>query len=102
MIGKYLKRVNRKNLESMTRMYKILQESFVGFRVVKAFSMEQHERKRFFRENRQYLVQSRKLARTDAFGGPVIEFLSIGGLLGSLLIGAYLVMTQRKEILASP
>ena len=98
MIGHYLRKVSRRNLESMSRIYKILQESFQGFRVVKAFNMEAYERRRFFRETKRYYFQSMKLIRTEAIGGPVLEFAAVTAIFLTLLAGAYLVMTGKTHV----
>lgn len=98
LIGRSLKRMSRRNLESMSRMYKILQESFVGIRVVKAFTMERYERLRFFTEGKRFYKQSMRLTRMDALGGPILEFLALVGVAGALLAGAYLVVTGEKEV----
>src|SRR4029079_11073063 len=45
--GKIMKRAVRRSLESMSNIYKILQESLQGIKVVKAFTMERYERRRF-------------------------------------------------------
>jgi subfamily B ATP-binding cassette protein MsbA len=98
IIGRYLKRVSRRNLESMARIYKILQESFLGVRVVKAFSMERYERRRFYKETKKFYYQSMKLIRTDAVGGPVLEFMGVGAVTCALLAGSYLVMTEQTHV----
>src|SRR5262249_52423960 len=45
--GRLMKQATRRLLERMSSIYKILQESFQGIRVVKAFTMEPYERRRF-------------------------------------------------------
>ena len=42
-VGKIMKRAVRRSLESMSTIYKILQESFQGIKIVKAFAMERVE-----------------------------------------------------------
>ncbi|QDU61147.1 Putative multidrug export ATP-binding/permease protein [Planctomycetes bacterium Pan216] len=98
VIGRYLKRVSRRNLESMARIYKILQESFLGIRVVKAFTMERYERRRFYVEAKRYYGQSMKLIRTEALSRPLLEFLSVVGIFSALLAGSYLVMTGKTHV----
>lgn len=98
IIGRYLKRVSRRNLESMARIYKILQESFLGVRVVKAFTMERYERRRFYKETKKFYFQSMKLIRTDALGGPILEFMGVGAVTCALLAGSYLVMTKETHV----
>lgn len=98
LIGRYLKKISRRNLESMARLYKILQESFIGIRIVKAFTMESYERRRFFMESKRYYHQELKLLRTDSLGGPVLEFMGVGAIASALLAGSYLVMTGETHV----
>lgn len=97
--GRLLKRFSKKNLESNARLYKILQETFQGIRVVKAFTSERRERTRLFRESKKNFRQSMRLVRTEAMAGPILELLSIGGVCFALLAGAYLVLMQKTHIL---
>lgn len=98
VIGRYLKRLSRRNLESMSRIYKILQESFLGIREVKAFTMERYERRRFFEETKLYYHQSMKLIRTDAIGNPLLEVMAITAVAIALLAGSYLVMSGETHV----
>jgi subfamily B ATP-binding cassette protein MsbA len=97
-IGRYLKRMSRKNLESVGAIYKILHESFLGVRVVKAFAMERYERSRLFRENKRYYRQAMKLNRTEAMSGPILEFLAVATIGLAILAGSYLVLTGEKTV----
>ncbi|HVJ81699.1 MAG TPA: ABC transporter ATP-binding protein [Planctomycetia bacterium] len=97
-IGRYLKRMSRRNLESMSRIYKILQESFLGIRVVKAFTMERYERRRLYLENKRYYLQAMRLNRTEAYGGPVLEFLAMLAVSIALLAGSYLVIRGQTHV----
>jgi ABC-type multidrug transport system fused ATPase/permease subunit len=97
-IGRYLKRVSRRHLESHSRIYKILQETFLGIFVVKAFSAETRERMRFYREAKRNYLQSDRLARTEALAGPLLELLTVAGICAALLAGSYLVLTQTRHI----
>ena len=45
-VGRLMKRASRRLLERMSSIYKILQETFQGIRVVKAYTMEPYERRR--------------------------------------------------------
>ncbi|MBV9123355.1 MAG: hypothetical protein JO112_08360, partial [Planctomycetes bacterium] len=46
-VGRLMKRATRRLLERMSSIYKILQETFQSIRVVKAFTREPYERRRF-------------------------------------------------------
>ncbi len=99
LIGRFLKKMSRRNLESMSRMYKILQESFLNIRVVQAFARERREQRRLFGENKRYFRQSMRLNRADAFGGPLLELMAALGLGGVMLCGAYLVLSGNTSFM---
>jgi subfamily B ATP-binding cassette protein MsbA len=62
----------------MANITTILLESITGTRIVKAFNMEDHERKRFAKENRRLFGILIKSVRVRAISHPLMEFL--GGL----------------------
>ena len=92
--GKIMKRAVRKSLESMSNIYKILQESLQGIKVVKAYTMERRERRRFFRETKALLKKSVRVARIEAMSDPVLEMLSLSTVAIALLAGSYLVLRR--------
>jgi ABC-type multidrug transport system fused ATPase/permease subunit len=96
--GKIMKRAVRKSLESMSNIYKILQESLQGIKVVKAFTMERYERRRFFLETKSLYKKSVKVAVIDALSDPVLELLSLSTVMIALLSGAYLVLYHVTSI----
>ncbi len=75
--GKRMKRATRKLLESWSEMIGLLEETLTGIRVVKAYTMEAAERKRFFQVNRRLLKQFNRIARIDAATAPTIEALGV-------------------------
>jgi ABC-type multidrug transport system fused ATPase/permease subunit len=90
--GRIMKRAVRKSLESMSNIYKILQESFQGVKVVKAFTMERYERRRFFLETKSLYKKSVRVAMIDALSDPVLELLALSTVSIALLAGGYLVL----------
>ncbi len=95
-VGKVMKRAVRRSLESMSNIYKILQESIQGIKVVKAYTMERKERRRFFLETKTLYKKSVKVAKIDAMSDPVLELLSITTVMIALLSGSYLVLYHTK------
>lgn len=93
-VGKIMKRAVRKSLESMSNIFKILQETFQGIRVVKAYTMERRERRRFFLETKSLYRKSVRVAMIDAMSDPVLELLSLAAVMIALLAGSYLVLRQ--------
>src|SRR5262249_46829070 len=98
-VGQMMKRASRRLLERMSDIYKILQETFQGIRVVKAFTMEPYERRRFRTATREYYRKAMKVVNIEAGTGPVIELMGVFGVVLALLAGAYLVLSGKTEIL---
>ncbi len=92
--GNIMKRAMRRSLESMTSIYKILQETFQGIVVVKAYTTERRERRRFFLETKSLYKKSVKVAKIDALSDPVLELLSLSTVSIALLAGSYLVLNK--------
>lgn len=97
-IAKTLKRATHRLLERMSSIYKILDESFKGIRVVKAFTMEPYERSRFSKATRDYYHKSMLVVKLNALAGPVVEVLGAAAMAAALLAGAYLVINQETHI----
>jgi ATP-binding cassette, subfamily B, bacterial MsbA len=97
-VGRLMKRATRRLLERMSSIYKILQESFQGIRVVKAFTMEPAERRRFKAATRDYYRKSMMLVKIDALADPIIELLGVAAVGGALLAGSYLVMNDETHL----
>jgi ATP-binding cassette, subfamily B, bacterial MsbA len=91
-VGKIMKRAVRRSLESMSTIYKILQESFQGIKVIKAFCTERVERRRFFGETKNLYRKSVRVAMIDAMSDPVLEMLTLSTVIIALLAGSYLVL----------
>jgi ATP-binding cassette, subfamily B, bacterial MsbA len=68
-LAKMLKRANRRAMEEMAGIYTTLEETFRSIKIVKAFTTESQERKRFPSEQQELLPQvdaDRPLRRADA------------------------------------
>jgi ABC-type multidrug transport system fused ATPase/permease subunit len=92
--GQIMKRAVRKSLESMSNIYKILQETFQGIVVVKAYTTERRERRRFFLETKSLYRKSVRVATIDALSDPVLEMLALSTVSIALLAGSYLVLKR--------
>jgi ATP-binding cassette, subfamily B, bacterial MsbA len=97
-VGRMMKRATRRLLERMSSIYKILQESFQGIRVVKAFTMEPAERRRFMAATRDYYRKSMLVVKIDAMADPIIELLGVAAVAGALLAGSYLVIYDETHL----
>ncbi len=95
-----MRRATKRLLMSASSILGILEEALAGLRVVKAYSMEGRERKRFFREGRQFLRFSLKAFRTRAASGPTLEFIATLLISVALVIFAYILESGAKDLSA--
>jgi ATP-binding cassette subfamily B protein/subfamily B ATP-binding cassette protein MsbA len=97
-VGRTMKRATRRLLERMSHIYKHLQETFLGIRVVKAFTREPYERRRFATATRDYYHKSMWVVKLDAMAGPIIELIGVAAVALALLAGAYLVLGRETHL----
>lgn len=90
-LGKKMHKAARRALESWSIMLSVLAETLQGIRVVKAYTMEGSERKRFFRVNRSLVKQQIKKELLDAATGPSIEALGICAGIVAAGVAGYMV-----------
>ena len=94
-----LKRANRRAMEEITQLYSILGETFENIKIVKAFTSERHERRRFHRNSKEIYRRAMKIARYDALVHPLTEMLGVSAISLCILCGAYLVLNQETHLL---
>jgi ATP-binding cassette subfamily B protein/subfamily B ATP-binding cassette protein MsbA len=97
-VGRMMKRASRRLLERMSHLYRILQETFRGIRIVKAFTAEAYERHRFRAASRDYYKRAMQLINLDSLTSPVIELLGVTAVTAALLAGAYIVLEQKTHL----
>ena len=91
-IGQKLKKLSRKRQEKIAQINNLLQETFIGTKIVKAFCMEDAENTKFGRMNRQLYRLVMKSVRADEITSPLIEFLGSAGLAVVIWYGGYHVI----------
>lgn len=82
--GKMLKRYSTKSMKVMGDVMSILDEGISGIRIVKAYNMEEHEKRRFSTENRRYYRNWMKRIAVRAVSSPLMEL--IAGLSGAFIL----------------
>jgi ATP-binding cassette, subfamily B, bacterial MsbA len=97
-VGRLMKRATRRLLERMSVIYKLLQETFQGIRVVKAFTMEPYERRRFCAATKDYYYRAMWVVNLDALASPLVEIFGVAAVSGALLAGTYLVVTGETHL----
>ncbi len=96
--GVLLKRACRRVMESMSKIYKVLEETFDGIKMVQAFNTASHHRQQFAAQCREYYRISMRVVRLDSLARPSLELLGLGAMFIALLPGAYLVLRERNAI----
>lgn len=79
-----LKKIGKLNQIKMAQIYTLLYETIMGNKIVKAFTMEKFETKKFFEATKEYFRTSIKLAWIGSLSSPFMEFL--GGVIGAFIL----------------
>ncbi len=91
-LSRRLRQVSRRGQVSMGELTALLQETIQGNRVVKAFGMEDYEKRRFAAENENLFRLAMKSTRIRAFTTPMMELLAAFGIAGVVWYGGYSVI----------
>ena len=91
-IGRYIRVSSRSSQDKMAELNNVLQETFSGIRIVKAFGMELSEVEKFKATTRRLLRVSLRWVRAQAATSPIMEVL------GAITV-AGLLFYARHEIL---
>jgi len=97
-IGRLLRRLNTKSQSKMADINSLLFETISGMRVVKAFAMENYEKKRFEKENHRYYRLMMKSIRRGAVLGPLVELVGAAVAVGVLLLTVKAVIVGRVTL----
>jgi subfamily B ATP-binding cassette protein MsbA len=87
VLGRKLYRINRRAQELVADLTVLLQESFTGIKITKAFGRESLDQARFDRLNDRRLRLALKDVRVDQLSGPLMEILAAFGIIGALWYG---------------
>lgn len=92
MIGKRIKRLSGQSLGKLGDISKILQETFSGIKVIKAFGLEPRVITEFNSVNREYYGFMRRTIKYTALSTPVMEVITSLGIAAVIWFGGTLVM----------
>src|SRR4030043_72665 len=90
--GKKLRSYSSRSQTTMGDISSILLETITGNRIVKAFNMEDYERKRFAKDNRNLFGILMKSVKVRAISHPLMEFLGGLGIAFIVFYGGYNVI----------
>jgi subfamily B ATP-binding cassette protein MsbA len=86
-LSRKMRSLSRRGLDTLGGLSVLLLETVQGARVVKAFGMQDYDRRRFEGENRRLRRLHLRAARIGAFTAPMTEVLSALGIAGALWYG---------------
>jgi ATP-binding cassette, subfamily B, bacterial MsbA len=92
-IGRKLYQINRRTQQKIAELNVVLQESFTGTKIVKAFGREGLEQERFNSVNDRLLGLALKDRRIDEMSEPLMEVLGAVAIMGALWYGGYRVIS---------
>jgi len=95
-LGKRMRKFARKGQQRFGLLTTFLHETITGNRIVKAFNMEEYEKRRFAEENERLFKTFLKRIRVRALTPPIME--SLGGIAGAVIIWVGGYMVTRGEL----
>jgi len=96
-IGKRIKNLAKQSLGQMGEITSILQETFTGIKVVKAFRLERRFVDRFSRTNLGLYHYLRKSIKYESLHTPIMEIITSFGVAGVIWFGGSQVMHGRMS-----
>ena len=93
-IGKKIKKFSRRGQNAMGDLTAVVEQSFSGIKVIKAFATEEYERLKFAKENSDFFRLIRKTFRYDAASSPIIELMTSLGVAAVLWYGLNRVLAE--------
>ncbi|TWJ19279.1 lipid A export permease/ATP-binding protein MsbA [Geobacter argillaceus] len=102
-IGRRIKKASQESQGRMGELTSILQESFSGIKVIKAFALEPREVAKFAAANLGFYRFMRKGIKYEGVSVPIMELLTSLGIAGVLWFGGYQVISgaMKPEALLS-
>jgi len=86
-VGGRLYKINKRTQERIAQLAVLLQESFSGTKIVKAFGRERHEQARFDALNDRLVALALKNVRADEVTEPLMEIAAALGMMAALWYG---------------
>lgn len=96
-IGGHIKRLAKLGLERLSDISCLLQETFSGIKVIKAFGLETREVDKFRSANLKYLNFARKSLKYEALHTPIMEIITSFGIAGVIWFGGRYVLSGQMS-----
>jgi ATP-binding cassette, subfamily B, bacterial MsbA len=92
-VGRKLYKIGKRSQEKVSELNIVLQEAFIGNKIVKAFGRERLQQERFDGVNDRLLRLALKDHRVDELAEPLMEILGALGIMGAIWYGGYRVIS---------
>ena len=97
-LARSIKRASRRAMEEMNGMYRLLSEVLGGIDVVKAYTMERYEVRRFEQTNRRLMQRMMRIALYNALLRPSTELMGMAIVSAGILVGGYLILNEQTRV----
>lgn len=97
-IVKRLKKQATQSQQSYGTMLSYLDEALSGIKIIKAFNAVSFIKEKFNNENKKYSGINRSMAKRQQLASPVSEFLGVSMVVGIVLYGGALVISNQSEL----
>jgi subfamily B ATP-binding cassette protein MsbA len=97
-LGKRLKQISNRTQKKISMITEILQESFTGVRIIKAFSTEEKEEKRFDGNSKDFYRENMRSVRVAEFVSLIMEVVAGLGISFVIWYGGHLIVTDVMTI----
>ncbi len=95
LIGKKIKRLSKMGQAKMGDISGVLQETFSGVKVIKAFGLEEREIEKFRSRNLEFYGFVRKSIKYGSMTAPLMESITSFGVAGVIWFGGYTVLSGK-------
>ena len=96
-IGRRIKHLAREGQERMGGIAGVLQETFSGIKVIKAFGLEKREVEKFEAINRDFYYFTRRSIKYGALSTPIMELITSIGVAAVIWVGGAKVMRGEMD-----
>jgi ABC-type multidrug transport system fused ATPase/permease subunit len=96
--GRRIRRSSEKMLEGYSQLVGALECTLSGIKVVKAYTMEHRERKRYFKVERNILNHQLRISMVKAMSSPILEVLGLAAVFGGMLWMMSVMINEQMDL----
>ncbi|QDV60947.1 ABC transporter ATP-binding protein [Crateriforma conspicua] len=97
-MSRAIRRASRRTMEEMSQLYGVLNDSFAGIRIIRAFNTQAKERAKFQHRIRSYFRKSLKVGFYNSLARSVTELIGMAVITVAVLAGGYLAINQQTHL----